>query len=447
MQHRDKAIEKIYNFFVNSRDFNGIPLSTLAENLGIEYNDVLPILRVLVEENVASIQGDLNPHIIRFGHYQKDTQLQYLKKAELNERKIIDTLLRNSIDPELPSIQIVVESVPLCVYPSPSYLKTNRDVSGMENVPFTKQLALGEAFLMPMFFELNVLERYFTDPRYHFTFHDYSGQISYQETEEQKSTLKDHDQIFLKSFGLGYDEEQTRVVVAYLHDLNDLTPEHQVYWKNKEYESKCQMVSEYYQNTIRGEWSFGHSLFSAFIEEQRIINEMSELITGKKLFKKTFDEGQQPKEFTFFISPTLDNYERFISLLDKMLSENLDKDFFRGAIELNAFEKISEEIFVRREKGTLALLEEWLRKNYKLMHEEGYKELFEPFKRVRSERQSPAHKISENYYDKTFFKQQMDLMKEVYFSLKSLRCILQQHPKVRNFEIPHWIMDGDIKEF
>ncbi len=205
------------------------------------------------------------------------------------------------------------------------------------------------------------------------------------------------------------------------------------------------MVGEYYENTINGSWSFGHSVFSAFIEEQRIVNEMSKLITGKHLFRETYESEKRPKEFTFFISPTLLNYESFISLLDKMISHNINKDFFTGEIERYEMKEISKDVVERKEKGTLKLLEEWLRKNYRLVNEEGYKLLFNPLKKVRSERQKPAHKISENYYDKILFKNQMDLLKEVYYSMNGLRCILQQHPLAENFEIPNWITNRNIK--
>ncbi len=174
---------------------------------------------------------------------------------------------------------------------------------------------------------------------------------------------------------------------------------------------------------------------------------MSVAISGKKLFRETFEKRKQPKEFTFFTSPTLINYESFISLLDKMLSHNINRDFFSEFIELYELQKVSEGVVERKQKGTLTLLEEWLRKNYRLVHEEGYEKLLAPFKQVRSERQKPAHKISENHYDKAFFRKQMDLMKEVYFSISGLRTILQQHPKAKDIEIPDWIKDGNIKEF
>lgn len=53
--------------------------------------------------------------------------------------------------------------------------------------------------------------------------------------------------------------------------------------------------------------------------------------------------------------------------------------------------------------------------------------LFKPFKKVRQERQSPAHKISDNVYDKGFIAKQTELIKEVYFTMRTLRQIFQKH--------------------
>jgi hypothetical protein len=207
------------------------------------------------------------------------------------------------------------------------------------------------------------------------------------------------------------------------------------------------MVREYYENTILGNWAFSQSLFSAVIEEHRILNEMSQLITGKSLFRETFEGDKRPKEFTFFMTPTLRHYENFISLLDKMISDNLNKDFFKGTVEEYETAKISDDVVERKPKGTLRLLDEWLRANYRLRDESVYEKLIASFKEVRKERQKPAHRISDNYYDRDFFNKQMDLLEKVHESLANLRFIFQQHPLGASVKIPKWIAKGEIKNF
>jgi hypothetical protein len=111
--------------------------------------------------------------------------------------------------------------------------------------------------------------------------------------------MSESDHIFLKTFGLGFDKDKNRVAVVYLAYLNKLTPEHQNYWRNKEVNRECSMLKEYYENTINGLWTHSHSVFSAFLGEQKALNDLSKTIFGKPLFNKTFEHDNRPKEFTF----------------------------------------------------------------------------------------------------------------------------------------------------
>lgn len=183
--------------------------------------------------------------------------------------------------------------------------------------------------------------------------------------------------------------------------LKGLTSEHQVYWKSKELDSEnCIILKEYYENTISGKWTNSYSIFFAFIEEQKVVNDLSIAIFNKSLFTETFENNKRPKEFTFFMIPTLENYHNFISLLDKMISDNINKKIFEGKIELYEITKINETTNERINKGTLRLFEEWLSNVYNFEDlEKARKVLFGPFKKVRKERQSPAHKINSNTYD------------------------------------------------
>lgn len=440
---KERVLKEIYNFFIKSRDFNGIPLTTLASNLKIEYKLILLILTELILEDNVSIQNGENPHIIRFNHYKTNQQLELLKEAEKNKEECLDEL---TIENEH-TIRIMTNSHLLCVYPSQSYLKLYRNVKKYDSIPFSKRLALGEPQVYPAYFELNVLERYLNDPRYSFKFESYRGYIYTSGSDKNTSKLKKNDQTFLQSFGLGYDNKGKRVVVVFLRYLSDLTSNHQNYWKSKEITTKCKIAKEYVQNSFYGEWSRGISYYSAFIQEQKIINELCKLINRKTFFKETFEDDKAPREFSFFLSPTLHNYESFISLLDKMISENINKDFFKGFIDLVSVEKISKNMVERKHKGTLNLLEEWLSKYFCFDDKNGLKLVMKPLKLIRKERQKPAHKISENYYDEKLFLQQKKIMKNVYFSISNLRYIFSKHPNSVDYKMPNWISNCEIKDF
>lgn len=434
-----KIENHIYNFFLKSNDFNGIALRNISDDLNIDYESSIEIVKELVLEGIISIQSSTNPHIIGFQHYPTEIQIKILEDA----KQITETVR------EFGGIKMSFENTdfPICLYPSKSNLTSKRNLNEFGNAVYTKQLALAEPHLKPIFFEIEVLERYFNDPRFEFEFKDYSGRISCKYDEHGKPILREEDDVFLKTFGLGFDENNNRLAVVYLRYLKDLTSEHQIYWKGKERSGKCKILEEYHQNTIEGNWTSSYSIFSGFLGELKCINDLTEYIFGKKVFRKSFEEENRPKEFTFFFTPTLKNYNDFISLLDKMISENINKDFFEGKVDFFEFKKLDEGVVERITKGTLQLFEEWLTIVYSVKGDGTVNELFKPLKKVRRERQNPAHRINENEYDFNLIAKQKEIMNSVYNVLRNLRNIFHQHPIAENFKIPEWLENGKIKTF
>ncbi|MFN2499604.1 MAG: hypothetical protein ABR557_11005 [Pyrinomonadaceae bacterium] len=216
-------------------------------------------------------------------------------------------------------------------YPSADVIGRVMDLRIYENQPFTRRLVLAEAQLTPVFFDLDVLDRYYRDPRYHFNFDDYVGSISISSEHYESSSVDEKDKILLQSFGIGYDGDRNRVVVAYLRYLADLSPEHQQIWQAHIGSQSCTMNSDYARTTISGDWPVYRSAYQAFLTEQAEINKLSQLIGKPALFKKTFEDNR-PEGFTSMLRPTRQNFDDFIHLVDKMLSENINQEFFRGAV-------------------------------------------------------------------------------------------------------------------
>lgn len=206
------------------------------------------------------------------------------------------------------------------------------------------------------------------------------------------------------------------------------------------------MVYEYYQNGILAEWAEDMSFYSAVLLEMGVINQIASAVGRPHLFRDTF-ERDRPREFSIFFRPTLRNYEAFVHTLDKMLSENIDKAFFQGDVD-------DEERIVRndgtvevRQRGTLTMLEDWLRNRWKVT-EPGYPEnIIGPLKEVRTLRQKPAHKIVANEYDREYAAKQDELVERVYFSLRILRLLLQNYPAAKNVKVPEHLQKGHIKRF
>lgn len=435
----DKILYKVYNFFMESKDFNGMSLRTISKELNIEYEFSIDIIKNLVSKNKISIQSSTYPDIIRFKHYPIDAQLQTLEEAKKNTETVqnFGEIIISSENTEFP----------VCIYPSPEYLKLNRDLKDFNNAVFTMQLALGAPQLQPLFFEIEVLERYFSDPRFDFNFWDYSGEIKCKYDKDGNPIVRKEDQIFLKTFGLGYDSNDNRLAVVYLRYLHNLTPEHQVFWKSKQVNGVCNVLKEYHENSINGNATSSHSIFSGFIEELNLLNKLSFTIFGITIFNKSFENYNRPKEFTFFFTPTLRNYNEFILLIDKMISDNINKDFFVGKVDLFDVVDVGDGSIEKKQKGTLRLFEEWLATQYKSYKNDSVKELLKPFKNIRKERQNPAHMINENIYDKKYTEMQKNVIKSAYNSIYNIRLIFQEHSKAVSVEIPRWLEEGNIKIF
>ncbi|MDF2605826.1 MAG: hypothetical protein K0S34_16 [Bacillales bacterium] len=417
---REELLENISHeismFYSKSSDFNGISFNNLIEIINISKTELKKILIELLKQNQITFTFSsvfLNPHIKAFKDLPIEKQLELLETESLEG---------------------------VCIYPSPHFLERFIHLAHLEDSPYTKRLFFGEPQFEPVYFDMSVLERFFNDPRYQVHNDDYSGSIYVKDGYEE--TMTEKDEINLQTFGLAYNKDLERKIVVYLRYLNDLSSEQQQFWKGFEYSGICKQNIDYLRNTL-GHWAENVSIFSAFIEELYHINEMSLIIGKPKLFRNDFKENR-PKEFAIFLRPTLKNYNAFVHALDKMLSDNLNKDFFRGDIPLeDEIEREDGKIEIRN-RGTIALLDEWITKNFIPKDPEPMKKIFKTLKKVRKERQKPAHSIQEDVFDKKYFTMQDDLIKDAYSAVRSIRLILANHPLIRGYEVPNWLYEGKV---
>lgn len=435
----NEIVSLVYEFFLESSDFNGIPLRDVSEKLGISYKKSIDLIKKGVSTGQISIQSSTNPHIIGFQHFETDKQVWALNQAKNTKVKY----------DKFGSVTIAMEQTefPICLYPSQSYLKTNRNLQDFGDAYYTKLLALGEPQLSLIFFDIEVLDRYTNDPRYDFRFSNYSGSIYCHYDEEEKPLVREEDELFLKSFGLGYGGNEERLTVVPLCYLKNLSEDQQMYWKSKKYTSKGKVAQAYYENIILGNWTSSYSVFTAFIGEQNCLNQLAQQIFDKPLFRNVYDPDNRPKEFTPFFSPTAKNYLNFVSLLDKMISDNINKDFFKGKIDLEEIIEGKDGKIERKPKGTIRLFEDWLKTELRGSDPEGMKMLFDEFRDVRKQRQTPAHKITENNYNLKYYEMQLDLINRCYHATKALRHCFAGHPKAKTFIIPSWLDKGTIQNY
>jgi len=427
----DEMLKKITDFYLNSKDFNGIIITDLEEDFEI----VRTTLRELVESGKIVLNfGDRhpNPHILAFEPEPKDQQL-----AKLNNLKFQEPIYE-----EYGPLKMQINSINCCAYPSKQHLRSVVEKERYGNKPYTLLLAQGEPQLSYKAFNLRVLEFYRNDPRYSYETNDIQGSISAKAEEE----LHRSDATFLQTFGFAYDKEiKNRYVAVFLRYLADLTPEHQQRWKLEEFSGNTFLHPDYARATC-GDWPEKESIFNAFCAEMRIINEMTLKIFGEQLFRKTYDRDNKPKKFGFLVRPTREEYENFVHLLDKMLSDNLSKEFFKGKVELTKLEKRGE-VFVEQNKGTIVLLEEWLDKIVNFPDPKPKDEMIKILKEIRDERNKPAHHVRDDEWDNQYFVKQREIIKKGYKAIRTLRLIFSNHPLAKTVKVPDWLSKGKIWTF
>jgi len=217
--------------------------------------------------------------------------------------------------------------------------------------------------------------------------------------------------------------------------LFNLSPEHQQIWAAKELDGTYALHPDYYRASILGEWPERVPIFTAFLEELRVINKMSRCMKGLEFFRIAPSDDDRPREFGFLVRPTLKEYNNFVLLLDKLISDNINKAFFEGDILLEDEETRVDGKVVVRAKGTIRLLEEWLSKNFLTDDWQPIEQMLRVFKKIRKLRQKPAHAIDENIFDQRYVHEQRDLIREAYSGVRTLRLVLDNHPMVDGIEI------------
>lgn len=414
-------LDKITEFYLKSNGFNGISFRILNDEVGDD--DLVKTLITLLENDYISIV---------FGDYHPNPHIKALRceSAEEQIEKAKSDKIHNS-----------------CVYPSQSHLSKLININDYSNKPYTLELALGHPQLDFRVFDLSVLEYYRNDPRYYYQNDDVRGHIYVNDEYYQSDEMPKSDKILVEHFGFSYDENQYRAVAVFLVYLSRLSPEHQQIWKAKELIGDYKLHPDYYKNTILGSWGDGISIFSAFIKELNLINMMSEAMARPGLFRTDFSDKNKPKNFTFLIRPTLSEFNDFISLLDKMLSDNINKSFFMDDVSYENETIRDDGKTIVQHKGTITILDDWLNKYYCPSNvDDSFDIIIDPLKKIRKLRQKPAHAINEDVFDQKFLQQQREIMIEAYDGIRNLRSILENHPNVirADITIPNILQEGNI---
>jgi hypothetical protein len=166
---------------------------------------------------------------------------------------------------------------------------------------------------------------------------------------------------------------------------------------------------------------------------------MSEAIWGSALFRE-LAVADSPIDLTTFLRPTSENYGRFVMALDKLLSDSINIKFFEGKIPLET-ETVREDgkIVVQR-KGSLNLLEEWLLSEIIWNDKDAFRDVvIAPLRKVRKERQAPAHTFSTDKFSAEYYVTRRTLLWSVFNSLSNVRRTFGKHERAAGIPSEAWL--------
>ena len=428
-------LERITAHYLESRHFNGLPVYALAhqdanEEQGADLpqlivqmleppekptEEAISAVRSLVESGHATVVfGDAhpNPNIRAFPDEPKNETLAKLSNPNIGHA---------------------------CLYPTSQYLKTVINPGEYVGRPYALELALGGAQLEHRAFDMHALEPYRNDPRFSYQTNDISGQIS---VKSENSGLKESDEVYLR-FGFCYDHDGNRYVAVFRWDLFKLSPEAQQMWRMREVNEITYLHPDYFRNAIMGEFSQHYSMYEAFGQELRTINQMSTAIGRPNLFRHDYVENR-PRGFEALLRPTLKEFNEFVRLLDSMTSDNINLKFFQNDLPLERdVERKDGKVQVER-KGSIQILQEWIEARFRPKDIGPMDEMFATFREVRKLRNKPSHAPTEDQFSTKIAVDQRELMKRAYGAVRLLRLVLANHPGAEAVKVDEHLADGQI---
>lgn len=339
---------------------------------------------------------------------------------------------RRTIEAQIDELrELEPEDYGVCIYPTELAMKHEPLPDRFETAPFLTAMARGKATLQPAFFSADVLEFYRNDARYRFDMGDFGINLGISDEAYEDDEEPEKDKVSLLHLGFAYDFRRAgqqdpdgpivRRVVAFYGDLDDLTPEHQLRWASYQVPDDGVEPHPVWYGSQMGHWPDGIGPFARLSQELGYLDKLFERVWGQPLFKTT----ELPEDLGWTLRSDQREWDHFIHLLDKVLSENLRHSAFDAA-GVPKEDDTSQHPF-----GTIRRLQELMTMNH--VTEEQAEWAVKPLKAVRLARQKPAHALRKNVTDRTLIRKQKDLLRDVNEVLINIREWLSSHPNNRDW--------------
>lgn len=415
MIDHESVLARVRKHYENSSDFNGLPIQSLDMGGADLVGAIVDLIR---REEIDLVRGDghPNPHIKAFPADPIDVQVQKIDKQGLGSG---------------------------CLYPTRKHLSRFGSRCS-EDAPFTRELELGAPQLDFRVFDLRVLEWYRNDPRFYYEIDDIHGQIGQRSGTRAADGQIVQDDLEFFEFGFAYNDDLERAIAAFLRYLHDLPGDQQRYLAGYQLQGTFNLHPDFYRTQIIGQFPERISIYDAFLEEKHIVNEMCALMAKPPLFRTDNEAYSRPSGFGILIRPTKKEFGDFALLLDQLLSDDLNRDFFKGDIPVSETLTRDDGSTFTQSIGTIVLLENWLRKHFRPSEPEAMDELLKGLRTVRKARQKPAHQVDDNEFDQAYLKDQRELIITAFKTARTVRIFFENHPSVRGYDVPDWLREGKV---
>jgi hypothetical protein len=395
-----ELLDRVTERYLSSGDFNGVHVTPVAD-----------IDLVAAEELL------------------RDGQIEAITTEDFPNPHIRPWASRTPVDDQVAAVAAALSGTSYgpCLYPTREVLADHPLTRGLSDRPYTERLAKGAGQLDVAYFRMDVLEGYRNDPRYALDSSDFGGRIAVTQEVYADQSEPEADKISMR-FGFAYEEPSDegpiiRTVCAFLRDLKRLSPAHQRRWETFEIRETSAQPHPIWYAEAMGHWIDRIGAFDSFMSELTAFNELHEREFGEPLLGTT----ERPSELGWILRPSQLEFDQFIQLLDRLLSDNIRHDALNAA----GVPRSDED---GQLLGTLKRLDLMLAEAQ--VSEGDRREVLRPLREVRDARQKPAHALRQNISDATFVRRQAELLRDVTDSLHALRTLWQQHPSNKDWTEP-----------
>ncbi|MEX0318721.1 MAG: hypothetical protein AB3N21_12255 [Ruegeria sp.] len=298
-------LDRVLETCLQSGDFNGVGVEQLTQ-----VRDAELITELIADDRLDLVRGDghPNPHIKAFQAEPIDVQLKKIDEAGLAG----------------------------CLYPTPQLL-AEHDAGASEAAPYTRALKEGAPQLSYRAFDLRALEWYRNDPRFHFDVDDIHGRILQKDGTQVADRAVVLDRLEFFEFGFAYDDNMHRAIAAFIRYLHDLPEALQLEMEKHELSGSYKLHPDFIRTQIIGDFPEKMSIYDAFLQEKLQINRFCAQMGRPPLFRSEFDDLKRPNGFGVLLRPTKKEFRDFALLLDQLLSDDLNREFFKGDVEQNRY--------------------------------------------------------------------------------------------------------------